>query len=241
MIAFPNSKIIAFEGMDNCFKETNAKAFVKHLSYEYPFGLINFQSLPRYDEDSSLMIKKYLNGEFNREVLQHDPEVIKSFFMNDRLAYWKDYNEYSRKSNLETYLDKSSFSCFVFDRYNVSNVFYNNKTIRISSFEEEKQYGIPNPDIVVCLMYKDVNLYINELQKKKDRDMKEKDKDMLYHIWKLMKDINTQKAMRGADLRPVFVYCDDKEGNIKSKEKIESEIWKRVTAILNNMMKAELY
>ena len=71
--------------------------------------------------------------------------------------------------------------------------------------------------------------------------MNENDKDMLYHIWKLMKDINTQKAMREADLRPVFVYCDDKEGNIKSKEKIESEIWKRVTAILNNMMKAELY
>ena len=56
-----------------------------------------------------------------------------------------------------------------------------------------------------------------------------------------MKDGNTQKVMKEADLWPVFIYCDDNDGNIKPREKIESEIWKRVTTILNNMMKAELY
>lgn len=241
LISFPNSKIIAFEGMDNCFKETNAKIFAKCLSNEYPFGHVNFQSFPRYNEYSSLMIKKYLNGEFNRSLLKHDPEVIKSFFMNDRLAYWNEFNKYTKMTNKETYLNKSTYSCFVFDRYNISNVVYNNEIITIDNFKEEEPYGIPSADIVVWLMYKDFDLYIDELQKKKNKDMNENDKELLYHIWNMMRRKDIRKTMEEANITPIFIYCDDSEGNIKPKEKIASEIWRKTIAALNKIMKKELY
>ena len=85
---FPGGKIIAFEGLDNCFKETNARAFAEKLAATFPFGRIEYESFPRYNDWSSALLKKWLNGDFDRDLLKQCPEVIKSFFTIDRVAYW---------------------------------------------------------------------------------------------------------------------------------------------------------
>ena len=58
-------KIIAFEGLDCSFKETNYKKFTENLkkNYELKEGedLVT-ESFPRYDNDITIPLKKWLKS-----------------------------------------------------------------------------------------------------------------------------------------------------------------------------------
>ena len=61
-----NGIIIAFEGLDCSFKETNYNEFVQRMKAVYGSDNILTESFPRYDNESSIALKKWLNGIFDR-------------------------------------------------------------------------------------------------------------------------------------------------------------------------------
>lgn len=235
---FPGGKIIAFEGLDNCFKETNARAFAEKLATTFPFGRIEYESFPRYDDWSSALLKKWLNGDFDRDLLKQCPEVIKSFFTIDRVAYWNSKifsREFGYTTNIELYKSENHPHAFIFDRYNVSNILYNNKRITPEDFRSEESMEIPSPDIVVWLMYHNFDFYISELQKKKNRDMNENDTNMLREVWDKISYIKNGKIFERAGITPVWIYCDERNKQIKSRDKLTFEIWEEVSTVVNSM------
>lgn len=235
---FPGGKIIAFEGLDNCFKETNAKAFAKKLADTFPFGRIEYESFPRYNDWSSTLLKKWLNGDFDRELLKQCPEVIKSFFTIDRVSYWNSKilsHDSGCTTNIDLYKSEDHPCAFIFDRYNISNILYNNENIKPEDFHSEESMEVPSADIVVWFMYHDFDFYISELQKKKNRDMNENDTTMLKNIWHKITRIKNEKIFEQAGITPVWIYCDDRYKNIKSKDKIAFEVWEELSTIVNSI------
>ena len=55
-----NGRIIAFEGLDNSFKETNYHAFVARLRYSADVEILT-ESFPRYGTQSAIMLEKWLD------------------------------------------------------------------------------------------------------------------------------------------------------------------------------------
>ena len=124
----PKGMIIAFEGLDYSFKETNSKAFYERLKAtlenECPLDssdYLVYQTFPRYTNDSSLFVRGWLNGSYNREALKECPTLVNSFYALDIMDFW--YSIGSRgtnTSNINSIRDK----CFIFDRYSFSNTIY---------------------------------------------------------------------------------------------------------------------
>lgn len=101
-------KIIAFEGLDCSFKETNHNTFcIKlrdnvYLSKEYSAtvngthclceGNIIIESFPRYGEHGAFFVEKWLQDPVFRKSVIGNNDVIDTFFSLDRYDYW--YSHY---------------------------------------------------------------------------------------------------------------------------------------------------
>lgn len=141
-------KLIVLEGVDGSGKSTQFKRLCETLKSE---GL-EFRRLvfPRYDNESSALIRMYLDGEFG-----DDPDCVNAyaaslFFAVDRYAsYISEWKEY--------YL---SGGILLSDRYTSSNAVHQGGKLepdeRRSFFDwlydlEYVKLGLPKPDLVVYL------------------------------------------------------------------------------------------
>lgn len=235
-MVYPSNKIIVFEGLDNCFKETNMNSFIEELKYEYPYsGPIFTESFPRYDSWSSNGIKKWLNNEFDREELKKNPNQIKLLYTFDRLIYWNEKNEDFNRTNIDLYRNYRGI-CFIFDKYNISNIIYNNTDMpEPSDFLYEKTIGIPNPDIVIWFGFKDFELYKTILKSKSNKDYNEKDINLLYEAWKRVAYVKSNNILKQAGIESLFIYCDTVDHEIKTKERLKSELWTRFSILTNKL------
>ena len=111
-----NGIIIAFEGVDCSFKETNYNEFVKRIKAEYGEDKIFTESFPRYGNESAVGVEKWLQGKFDRDHLIKYPLAVNSLYSMDRLSYWfeEDKNGNRMIENLKGVPD-NFFCC---DRYN---------------------------------------------------------------------------------------------------------------------------
>ena len=241
---FPEGKIIAFEGLDNCFKETNFNTFVKHLRKEFPSAEIITESFPRYGNQSCLGVEKWLDGSLDRTHLKNHPEAINSLYAMDRLCYWFE-SVHGTKRNIDKLYDsdESKPVCFIFDRYTVSNAIYNpmvSDTTTIDDLQfDNNAFGIPQPDIVVWLRMGSFNTFKKLLAEKQNKDANEIDIDFLYKVWKRSEDLINTDAFKklGIELIVVDVLscvctCNCKP-MFKTKIELGKEIWKRIENVLN--------
>lgn len=149
---FPSGKIIAFEGLDCSFKETNHRTFL--YRFRQFFSDITFadispsickelgkvvpimsESFPRYASGSAFYLKRWLQGEYNREFLKDHPDIVNSFYALDRFDFWyvlkNDIyvNTGAEVAHSDTYFNnmdlKKHGACFIFDRYSTTNAIYN--------------------------------------------------------------------------------------------------------------------
>ena len=121
-----NNKIIAFEGLDCSFKETNFKSFVHSLYTvrdEKGFA-IHTESFPRYGYWAAKPAECWLNGKYDRNILQHYPMAKCALYNVDRMDYWLSKNE-DGITNLDLLNSEDKFHYFIFDRYILSNTIYN--------------------------------------------------------------------------------------------------------------------
>ena len=231
---FGKGKIVAFEGLDCSFKETNYKNFIKRLQEEkgmecgYDKDIIS-ESFPRYNNDITIPLKKWLSGELNRTILKYMPSAVNSLYSINRMDFWINTNH--------NYLEHRQDHLFVFDRYILSSPIYNpigmERATATDVLVDTLQFCVPLPNIVVWMRMKDFDVLKSIIQNKNNKDENEKDIEFLKNAWERSEEFlfksNICKAI-GTDL--IVIDCLDENNNIRSEKELSDEIWDKVTPIL---------
>lgn len=177
------SKIFVIEGTDGSGKQTQVERLCKRLEEEQkPYFKLSF---PRYENDSSALVKMYLAGEFGENAQDVSPYVASIFYAVDRYAAYKQEIEKAIKEN----------KIIVLDRYTTANMVH--QTGKIKDEKEREKFldwlwdlemnimGLPKPDKVFFLkvapdmadkLMKDRK---NKITGEAKKDIHEKDKEHL--------------------------------------------------------------
>ena len=141
-------KLIVIEGTDGSGKSTQFARLTQRLSEEgHEFQKLVF---PQYDEESSALIRMYLNGQFGDKPSDVNAYAASAFYAVDRYAsYKKVWGQWYEKGGL-----------VLSDRYTTSNAVHQASKV---SREERGEYlgwlyefeydklGLPRPDLTIYL------------------------------------------------------------------------------------------
>ena len=172
--------LIVIEGIDGSGKSTQYKKLCERLEKEnYCFRKIVF---PRYDKDSSALIREYLSGEFGTNPDDVNAYAASTFFAVDRFASFKtDWGEYYNQGGL-----------VLSDRYTTSNACHQGSKLppedRRKFLEwlydfEFNLLGLPAPSLVIYLNI-DIDVSKRQMDKRQndtntEADIHEKNFDYL--------------------------------------------------------------
>ncbi len=141
-------KLIVLEGIDGSGKSAQYRRLCARLDQEgIPFRNIVF---PRYDQDSSALIRMYLNGDFGEHPSDVNANAASIFYAVDRYAsYMTDWGSEYRNGRM-----------ILSDRYTTSNAVHQGAKLPESELPaffdwlydlEYVKLGLPRPDLVVYL------------------------------------------------------------------------------------------
>lgn len=200
--------LIAFEGMDCSFKETNSTLLQKFLTKnKITCSLFSF---PMYNNNSSFFIKNYLNGVYG-DIDNIDPVIASTFYLLDFYHHWT--------TDIKPKYDAGEI--IIFDRYIDSNVIYQSakfntdkdrEWMRELLYNSFKLYKIPKPNITVCIDMS-LNTTLELLEKKKGKDKHETN---VYYLTKVYESLNEIKNKN----KYICVDPIDQEGFIYGKDKL---------------------
>ncbi len=216
-----SGKLITIEGTDCSGKSTQLELLCQRLEDEgVKFKKIAF---PRYDSESSALVRMYLGGDFGENVSSVNPYAASSFFAVDRVASylreWKDY--------------LNGGGCVLLDRYTTSNAIYQASKLPENEREGfcdwlfEFEYNLlklPKPSTVIFL---DMPPSAAEklMQGRGEReDIHEKDKDYLRTCYESACALSERYGWER-------ISCVEGE-RIKTIEEIHEEIFGKITGIL---------
>ena len=169
-------KLIVFEGIDGSGKSAHYRRVCKHLEED---GIAyNHIVFPRYDNDSSALIRMYLGGEFGENPADVNAYTASTFFAVDRFASYR--NDWGK------IYDEGGF--ILSDRYTTSNAVHQGAKLADSELEpffkwlydlEYTKMGLPAPDLVIYLDV-DVKTSLARMQHRQEKtntsaDIHEKD------------------------------------------------------------------
>lgn len=231
-------KIIVIEAnTDGAGKETQSMLLEEKLKKE---GRKVFRiSFPNYDSDSSFFVKKYLNGDYGKEVLKSNPYVISTFYAIDR---YLTYTETIKK-----YLDEDYI--VILDRYVSSNVIYQTSKIYMRMIKENRNdeeikekienfikweedlefeyYNLPKPDMVIYLYIPvEVSQQLivkreNKINNQSEKDIHEKDIEYLKYSSKLSEAISEKENWNRIEVTNL--------GKMRKREEIAEDIYIAIT------------
>jgi dTMP kinase len=141
-------KLIVLEGTDGSGKATQCAALYEALMQQgVSCKKIEF---PRYDQDSSALIRMYLGGEFGDKPSDVNAWAASTFYAVDRYASYKqDWGEFYENGGL-----------VIADRYTTSNAVHQASKLPEAErstyldwlFDTEyRLFGLPKPDLVFYL------------------------------------------------------------------------------------------
>ena len=154
-------KFIVLEGIDGSGKSSQYKRICSKLTSDE----INYKNIvfPRYDKDSSALIRMYLGGQFGSHPDDVNAYTASTFYAVDRYASYKDdWGEYYENGGI-------IFS----DRYTTSNAVHQGSKLNRDQLPEfftwltdleHNKMGLPKPDLVI---YLDVSLEISKSRMRK--------------------------------------------------------------------------
>ena len=148
--------IIAFEGIDGTFKQTNANMLSEYIKKRYKTDKVIVASFPDYNSQSSFLLRSYFSKIKSHKELS--PEMISNlFFLDFYYSWWTKLHEL----NSNNYI-------IIADRWWYSNIYYqgtrkilqSNETVKYSLplFDEyaencidvaTKEFGLPHADYVI--------------------------------------------------------------------------------------------
>ena len=218
-------KLIVIEGTDGSGKSTQFRMMSQHLEQDnIPFKHLVF---PRYQEESSALIRMYLGGQFGKKPTDVNAYAASAFYAVDRFASYKmDWGQWYEDGGV-----------VLSDRYTTSNAVHqaskvpeNERKAYLSwlyDFEYAKM-GLPKPDLVI---YLDVPTdFTEKLMRQREADTNTKadihEQDMAY----LATCRQTGKA--AAEYYGWTVISCVKDGVMRSIEDIHAEIYRYVTKCL---------
>ncbi len=218
-------KLIVFEGTDGSGKSTQFNLLTERLEQEeIPFHRLRF---PRYDQDSSALIRMYLNGGFGQDPSAVNAYAASTFYAVDRYAsYMQDWKS-----------DYEAGALLLSDRYTTSNAVHQGSKVRpeeqpdffrwLYDLEYQKM-GLPKPDLVLCL---DMPIDLSQrLMRKREHDtnthadIHEQNLDYLRHC--------RETALEAARCYGWTVVPCAKDGRLRSVEEIHAEIYHHVKQCL---------
>ena len=141
-------KLIVIEGTDGSGKSTQFRLLSEYLQQEN----VAFKRLvfPRYDQESSALIRMYLGGEFGTKPSDVNACAASAFYAVDRYASYKmDWGQWYEDGGV-----------VISDRYTTSNAVHQASKVApeerdaflhwLYDFEYDK-LGLPRPDLIIYL------------------------------------------------------------------------------------------
>lgn len=232
--------IIAFEGLDCTYKETNSKALYDHLRKYLSEDQVKLVHFPNYDSQSSYFVREYLHEKYdNSDVFMSDMskkkklKIIANFYLLDMFDWWSK-------------LDKKTVKVVIIDRWFYSMMYYLTKSINKHTPDPNKRvsyastiykmatemYKLPMADIVFR-MENDIGTVLEktvERAKEEDTVLDKYEKDDLYML----------KVKETFNYLNIYKYMTDSFGNTvynvnvsnKSKEELAACICEKVDGVL---------
>ena len=218
-------KLIVFEGTDGSGKSTQFDLLTKRLEQENTaFRRLRF---PRYDQESSALIRMYLGGAFGSDPEAVNAYAASTFYAVDRYAsYLQDWKA-----------DYEDGSLFLADRYTTSNAVHQGS--KMAEAERERYYGwlyeleyekmgLPKPDLVILL---DMPIEITrQLMRKRESDTNTQadihEQDLSYLEQCRM------SAKTAAQYYGWHVISCAKDGQLRTIEEIHEEVYEIVKKCL---------
>ena len=219
-------KLIVLEGIDGSGKSSQYRNVCDRLSADgIAFSHIVF---PRYDKESSALVRLYLNGAFGSRPGDVNAYTASTFYAVDRFAsYRDDWGETYHNGGL-----------ILSDRYTTSNVVHQGSKLPdeelpaffawLSDLEFNKMQ-LPKPDVVVYLDTT-VEISLARMQRRQDRtgtraDIHEKDPSYL------------EKCLHTAELACDYfgwhrISCLDQAGCERTLEEKNDEIYDLIRSVL---------
>ena len=159
-------KLIVLEGIDGSGKSSQYRRICSKLNSDgIDYTKIVF---PRYDNDSSALIRMYLNGEFGSNPNDVNPYTASAFYAVDRFASYRC--EWEQVYN--------NGGIILSDRYTTSNAIHQGSKLTddelpgffnwLSDFEFCK-IGLPKPDLVIYLDV-DIETSLNRMRKRREEN-----------------------------------------------------------------------
>lgn len=159
-------KLIVLEGIDGSGKSAQYRRICEKLSRDgIGYDHIVF---PRYDKDSSALIRMYLGGEFGSHPNDVNAYTASTFFAVDRFASYKqDWGE-----------KYESGSFILSDRYTTSNAVHQGSKLPDSELEtffswlsdlEYSKMGLPQPDLVIYLDV-DIETSLSRMRRRQEKN-----------------------------------------------------------------------
>ncbi len=139
---------IDLEGLDGCGKTTQTELLCKRLENEN----IKYKKikLPDYESESSVLVRKYLNGDFGKNANDVNAFAASVLFAVDRFASFREKWE-------KDYIDGTLIFS---DRYTPANALYQMTKLNENEWDfyldwlfdlEYRKIGIPEPNKVIFL------------------------------------------------------------------------------------------
>ncbi len=218
-------KLIVLEGTDGSGKSTQFRLLSQHLEADaVAFKHIVF---PRYDQESSALIRMYLGGQFGDKPSDVNAYAASSFYAVDRYASYKmDWGQYYEQGGV-----------VLSDRYTTSNAVHQaskeapeNQAAFLQwlyDFEYDK-LGLPRPDLTIYLDvptdFTEKLLRGREQSTNTKADIHEKDTSYLTTC--------RQTGRAAAQYYGWTVIQCVKDGAMRSMEDIHQEIYRHVIQCL---------
>lgn len=218
-------KLIVIEGTDGSGKSTQFRLMTEHLQQDaVAFKRIVF---PRYQEESSALIRMYLGGQFGSKPSDVNAYAASSFYAVDRYASFKmDWGQWYTDGGL-----------VVSDRYTTSNAVHQASKEPADKQEqflhwlydfEYSKLQLPRPDLVIYLDvptdFTEKLLRHREADTNTKADIHEKDMQYLATCRKIGK--------KAAEFYGWTVISCVKDDAMRSIEDIHEEIYRYVKACL---------
>ncbi|MBE5745712.1 MAG: thymidylate kinase [Clostridiales bacterium] len=209
--------IIVIEGTDGSGKQTQTQKLFDYLVSQNI--KVKRQSFPNYESESSVLVKKYLNGDFG-DLGAMSAKQCSTFFAVDRLCTMQNYKEFLNNKGV-----------LLLDRYVSSNILHQASKIKekkdrdefiswLEKFEHE-DLNLPKPDITFFLdlkpeLSKKLRVERGDLKAGTKKDIHEAHDEYMLHCYNVGCEIAIEK-----NWKVIKCYENDK---IKTIDEIHNEI-----------------
>ena len=221
-------RLLVIEGVDGSGKATQSARLAERLRQEgtAPITL----TFPDYDSDSSVIVKKYLAGDFGKNASDVTPKVASTFFAMDRFVSFKTKWQKSYEEGRVIIADRYTTSNMIHQASKLDTLAQKDEFLNWLEDFEYNLYSLPRPDLTIFLdVPEDVGALLcrnraNKITGDAALDIHESDREYIKKSYENAKFIAKKYGWK-------IIDCV-KNGEMRSIEDIHEEIFSYVKELL---------